>query len=102
MQTNVYFPLPLPVHIAFGVFGALFFIFMFARKKSFHYLLLATSVLSTFLIYLCHTKTTRMLLGIEELILYVMILVFMFLDSRKKKKEETPEKEADKDENSNS
>ena len=78
MQTNVYFPLLLPVHIAFGVFGALFFIFMFARKKSFHYLLLATSVLSTFLIYLCNTKTSRMLLGVEELILYIMIHGFMF------------------------
>lgn len=104
MNTNVFFPLPLPVHIAFGIFGTIFFILMFAKRKSFHYLLLAVSVASTFLIYLCNTKASRMALGIEELILYILILVFMFLDSRKKKKEETSQtaEEVTENEDSNS
>ncbi len=102
MDINVFFPLPLPVHIAFGIFGTAFFILMFAKRKSFHYLLLATSVASTFLIYLCNTKASRMALGIEELVLYILILVFMFLDSRKKKKEQTTAEEVIENENSNS
>ena len=102
MHGNVIFPLPLPVHIAFGVLGTIFFIAMYANKKSFYYLLLSASMASTFLIYLCTTKLSRSILGIEELVLYVLILVFMFIDRQKVKKKEKEQQGATENEDSNS
>ena len=86
MHGNVIFPLPLPVHIAFGVLGTIFFIAMYAKKKSFYYLLLSASMASTFLIYLCTTKLSRSILGIEELVLYILILVFRPTESQEERK----------------
>ena len=103
MTSNIIFPLPLPVHIAFGVIGVLFFLFMYRRKNYFYYLLLAGAIASTLLVFACDTKFSRGILGIEELILYVVIIVSMCITRKRVEKEQNNSvAEVKADENGNS
>jgi len=101
MSTSIVFPLPLPVHIVFGVIGTLFFIWRYAVKKEPHFLLLSISFASTFLIYICSEGLPRTILGIEELILFILILISMFISSRKNAAKEKAATEEENNEDSN-
>lgn len=102
MSSTIIFPLPLPIHIAFGIFGVIFFLIMYRKKGYFYYLLLSASIASTFLVYLCTDKMSRALLGFEELALYIAILVFLFIAKKKEEKAAAQAEAQSENENSNS
>lgn len=77
MSSNFVFPFPFPVHLIFVIVGTVFFLLQFYRKRSLYYLLLSVGILSTMLIYVCSTGVPYILLGLEELALFVLILIYM-------------------------
>lgn len=100
MNTSIVFPIPLPLHIAFGVIGVIFFSWRYIVKKEPHHLLLTIAIASSFLIYICSEGLPRKILGIEELILYILILISMFISSRKAAALEKSQTEEESNENS--
>ena len=88
MNTNYVFPMPLPMHIVFCIIGLAFFLLQYYRKRYTYYLLLAFAIPSTLLIYFCKTDISYTILGIEEFILFILIIVSMILTKRKLGKEE--------------
>ena len=88
MSTNYIFPLPFPVHIGFCIIGLLFFIIKYNRKKYIYQLLLAIAIPSTLLVYICRSDTAFMIFGLEELILFILIMVSIFITKKRLAKEE--------------
>ena len=88
MSTNYIFPLPFPVHIGFCIIGLLFFIIQYNRKKYIYQLLLAIAIPSTLLVYICRSDTAFMIFGLEELILFILIMVSIFITKKRLAKEE--------------
>lgn len=84
--TSFVFPLKLPLHIGFCVIGTLLFALQYYRKRQYHQLLLAIAIPSTLLVYTCSTELSYFLLGVEEVVLYIIILVSMIMSNRKAKK----------------
>lgn len=91
MTTNFLFPLPFSVHIAFCIISVLFFGLQYYRKKYTYHLLLAIAVPSTLLIYVCKTDWAFTILGLEELVLFILILVSLFFLKKKQAKEDAQE-----------
>lgn len=88
------FPLAFTPHLIFCIFGALFFVFQYARQRKAYQITTAIAIAATLLLYVGDYTVMRPAVGIIELVLVILIFVLMFLASKKEKALEQSKAEA--------
>lgn len=87
-QYSVIFPLPLPLHIGFIVISLIVLGIHFKIRKEKYQLYLMLGILSTLLIYIDHSSWFIALLGLEEIVLFVLAMISMHKYTKKREAEE--------------
>ena len=82
MEHSIRFPLPFNIHVGFVIFSVIMLILCYKKKKNAYELYMLIGVASTMLIYVFY------ILGLEEIILFIMTVVDMVKVSKKAQAEE--------------
>lgn len=88
MEHSIRFPLPFNIHVGFVIFSVIMLILCYKKKKNAYELYMLIGVASTMLIYVSEAKPFFYILGLEEIILFIMTVVDMVKVSKKAQAEE--------------
>lgn len=77
MEHSIRFPLPLSIHIGFVIVSIIVLILCYKRRKYPYELYMLIGIVSTMLVYLDESKLFLYILGLEEVILFIMTVVNM-------------------------
>ena len=88
MEHSIRFPLPFNIHVGFVIFSVIMLILCYKKKKHAYELYMLIGVASTMLIYVSEAKPFFYILGLEEIILFIMTVVDMVKVSKKAQAEE--------------
>lgn len=77
MEHSIRFPLPLNIHIGFVVLSIILLLLCYKKRKYAYELYMLIGIVSTMLIYLDDSKLFFYILGLEEIILFIMTVVDM-------------------------
>ena len=91
-QYSVIFPLPLPLHIGFIVISLIVLGIHFKIRKEKYQLYLMLGILSTLLIYADNSSLFVAILGLEELVLFILAMISMHKYTKEREAEEEPAK----------
>ena len=94
MEHSIRFPLPFYIHVGFVIFSVIMLILCYKKKKNAYELYMLIGVASTMLIYVSEAKPFFYILGLEEIILFIMTVVDMVKVSKKAQAEEKARHEA--------
>jgi len=88
MEHSIIFPLPFGLHVGFVIFSVIMLILCYKKKKYAYELYLLIGVASTMLVYVTEEKPFFYILGLEEIILFVLTVADMSKVSKKLRAEE--------------
>lgn len=88
MEHSIKFPLPFGIHLGFVIVSVILLILCYAKKKHKYELYMLIGVASTMLVYIADTDPVFYILGLEEIILFIMTVVDMSKVSREERARE--------------
>lgn len=88
MEHSIKFPLPFGIHLGFVIVSVILLILCYAQKKHKYELYMLIGVASTMLVYIADTDPVFYILGLEEIILFIMTVVDMSKVSREERARE--------------
>ena len=91
MEHSIRFPLPFNIHVGFVIFSVIMLILCYKKKKHAYELYMLIGVASTMLIYASEAKPFFYILGLEEIILFIMTVVDMVKDTAEDTADSTEE-----------
>ncbi|MGN0642324.1 MAG: hypothetical protein ACI4JJ_04190 [Huintestinicola sp.] len=94
MTHSIRFPLPFNIHVGFVVISVILLILCYSKKKHLYELLMLIGVASTMLVYVTDTKPLFYILGLEEIILFIMTIIDMHKVSKEEAMKEKAEEQA--------
>lgn len=88
MEHSIKFPLPFGIHLGFVIVSVILLILCYSKKKHKYELYMLIGVASTMLVYIADTDPVFYILGLEEIILFIMTVVDMSKVSREERARE--------------
>lgn len=77
MEHSIIFPLPLSFHIGFVVISVILLILCYKKRRYAYELYMLIGIVSTLFVYIDESKLFFYLLGLEEVILFIMTVADM-------------------------
>ena len=77
MEHSIIFPLPLSFHIGFVLISVILLILCYKKRRYAYELYMLIGIVSTLLVYIDESKLFFYLLGLEEVILFIMTVADM-------------------------
>lgn len=82
MRHSILFPMPLWMHIIFAAVSVIMMTASFCYKKQVYKLVLAADIAGTLFVYACPDRTALMILGIIEILLYIVYHIIKYYETK--------------------